>query len=148
MAAVDPYTSRLEAGMRLLTDRLAFMDAQARQLVAENEALRNELDLTIRRVEVEVEARARAQEILAAAARREPAAGPESWPPPGEEPVAAHPPGPEEGEQLQARADALQAEIEALLELRETVVTSIRETLIGLAERLAAAERDHAAAAG
>ncbi len=165
--------------MRLLTDRLAFMDAQTRQLVAENEALREELDLTTRRIEVE--ARERAQEILAAAdARREPAAagdvegyrerlseqaaalqgearerieqirargselaaGPKSWPPPEGAPVVDYPPPGDEA--LRARAEALEAEIEALVALRETVVTSIRETLLGLAEQLAAAERDHA----
>lgn len=199
MAAVDPYTSRLEANMRLLTDRLAFMDAQAARLAAENEVLRGQLDLANRRVEAE--ARARAQEILAAVdrrdARRGPApesahddhreqlseraaalhdeartrieqirargtelaatggAEPQAWPPPAGEPLADLPPpgGAEpaadpdmafEIDGQRARAEALQAEIDALLELRETVVSSIRETLLGLAERLAAAEREHA----
>lgn len=184
MATVDPYTSRLEASIRLLTDRLAFMDGQTRQLVAENEALREELDLTTRRIEVE--ARERAQEILAAVdERRQPVAEtdevdrhreqlaeqaaalhgeararieqirsrgselatvPGSWPPPEGEPVADYPPPPEAEPRSavddRARADALQAEVDALLELREAIVTNIRETLLGFAEQLAAAERD------
>lgn len=172
--------------MRLLTDRLAFMDAQTGQLAAENEALRDELDLIARRIENE--ARERAQEILAAIdERRGPAAatgevdryrkqlaaqaaalqdeararvqqirnrgselaaaagpGLESWPPPEGEPVTDYPPPETVSRSVAedgARADALQAEIDALVELRETVIRSIRETLLGLAEQLAAAER-------
>lgn len=186
MATVDPYTSRLEASMRLLTDRLAFMDGQTRQLAAENEALREELDLMTRRIEVE--ARERAQEILAAVDERrqpaavtgefdryreqlaeqaaalqgeaqvriqqirsrgselaaEPGSGLESWPPPEGEPVAGHPP-PDAVPRSVIEDGALQAEIDALLELRETIITSIRETLLGFAEQLAAAERNHTA---
>lgn len=192
MAAVDPYTSRLEAGMRLLTERLAFIDAQARQLAAENEALRAQLDAVGSRIEAA--ARERAQEILAAAGRGGPisepagadaiegyreqlsaraaalhdeareqieqvrrrgsalAAGPESWPPPRGEPAIDLPP-PDVGPDpvladRERRAAALQAEIDALIELRATVVSSIRATLLGLAERLAAAEREHVAGNG
>lgn len=185
MASVDPYTSRLESGMRLLTDRLAHMDSRVRALVAENEALRAELDWAAQRTESA--ARERAREILAAAEAREPvaasdvdryreqlarqatalheeararierfrarggelAAGPETWPPPQGDPVADYPPplasAAADDAALRARAAALETEIEALIELRATVVSSIRATLLGLAERLAEAERNYAA---
>lgn len=181
--------------MRFLTDRLAWLDTQTRQLAAENEYLRRELDDTTRRIEVE--ARERAQEILAeagspdlevereevsqsvsrlegtartrieeirarGAALEVPASSaidPGAWPAPEGEPhadlpppaplaVDEPPPAPDEDaiRAQRERADALQEEVDALLRLREGIVESIRELLLGQAERLAEAEREHARA--
>ncbi|MEZ5063068.1 MAG: hypothetical protein R2700_16455 [Solirubrobacterales bacterium] len=66
--APDPYTSRLQANMRLLSQRLAQLDQQARQLAAENEALRHELDLNARGAVGQ--ARIEAEQIVAAAEER------------------------------------------------------------------------------
>ena len=55
--------------MRLLTERLAWMDGQTRQLATENEWLRRELDNSTR--QIEVEARERAKEIVAELEARE-----------------------------------------------------------------------------
>lgn len=184
--------------MRLLTERLAWMDGQTRQLATENEWLRRELDNSTR--QIEVEARERAKEIVAELEAREEAPAEDvgvtrevlarrvselegdararideirarsaeldaptearlpapDWPAPAGEPVAglAPPEASEDAQRARAeleaelavgreRADALEAEIEALLQLRQSVVESIRETLLGLAERLAEAEREH-----
>ena len=217
MAAVDPYTSRLETSMRLLTERLAWLDGQSRQLAAENDSLRRELDLAGQRLdeeqqarpgqittvaelrvaaedaarleefeqrrralasrlsELEGRARARIEEIRASSERLDDAvleelreleaeedspgdlneAGPE----PevlaateldlGEESRALEEavdhPDLEEIAARRAEAEALDLEIKALLRLRGTIVTSVREMLIGLAEELSYAENEHLA---
>lgn len=184
--------------MRLLTERLSWMDAQTRQLAAENEWLRRELDNSTR--QIEVEARERAKEIVAELEAREATPADDvgvtredlavrvselegearsrideirarsaeleaptearlpspEWPAPEGEPAAGLAPPVDdaaierERDEREAelrlqreRADALEAEIEALLRLRMSVVESIRETLIGQAERLAEAERSN-----
>lgn len=194
--------------MRLLTDRLAWLDGQARQLAAENDSLRRELDKVGRLVEVD--ARSRADEMAVAAEnraaardaqrlrefdqRREALAArlsdlegrartrikeirassdqleetaraaaivkleaesdlggdiDELEDVMAEGVVAQLTPEPDlDEERLAARreeAESLDREIQALLRLRGTIVSSVREMLIGLAEELAYTEREQLA---
>ena len=196
--AVDTYTSRLETNLRLLSQRLAWLDGQARELSAENDALRRELDragrgreaalptradetsaaervaaaadaerlrefeerrsaLATRLSELEERARTRIGEIRASSERLEDATKVAAEPEIAEELEELEVIGPDsagaadpaaELEALAARRDeaaALDVEIAALLRLRGTIVASVREMLIGLAEELAHAEREHLA---
>lgn len=175
MPSSDPYTSRLESNIALLTERLTWVEAEAGRLEADNEHLRRELDLAAQRVELA--ARERAERILAAAGERD--AGRMHELEAQRRGLAARV-GELEDEarsriaEIRARAAALEAPVEpwraplvdpvgghppqgqgsrpdadldSLLRLREALIEEIRATLVDFAERLAEAERGHVEAA-
>ena len=206
---IDPYTSRLEANMRLLSERLAWLDQKSRQLATENEALRRDLDLNTSRIEedareranrivtaaeeraaelnaataqeverqraviaqrarvLEVETRRRIEEVQLQVAEmqapdasgrkietvsspaepsttavdptpeQDPEREPRAHSDPPRQPVAENPAA---GPATEDEAAELRAQINELLRLRDSLVLSVRESLIGLAEELGRAE--------